>query len=146
MYPAPWLVGVAVSLLFLPSSCPAKKNDVILVTMVHSRASRTCQKAGGGGGGGGFAKTTGTQEEWGDSPHTIESGGHFWMAGRRGSRFNVPFVSQTNSVMRRAAEYTLKKKKKNPHIDRVIWFFNVEKYGKLLVGNGGLSLEARCFV
>lgn len=37
------------------------------------------------------------------------------MAGRRGSRFNVTIVSQTNSVVRRAAEHTYKKKSPNQH-------------------------------
>lgn len=32
--------GVTVALLLLPSPCPAKNNDVTLVAMVHSGASR----------------------------------------------------------------------------------------------------------
>lgn len=43
-YYVSWIVigqcSVTVSLLLLPSLCPAKNNDVTLVTMVHSRASR----------------------------------------------------------------------------------------------------------
>lgn len=38
--------GVTVSLLLLPPLCPAKNNDVTLVAMVHSGASRSMPERG----------------------------------------------------------------------------------------------------
>lgn len=100
----------------------------------------TCQKAGGGGG---FAETTRTQEKWeggNDRAHMIESEGRFCMAGRPGSCFEGPFVSQTNGVAVSGRIYF-----SNLKIDAVVWFLCVEKYGKVLGGKWGPAFGGSVF-